>query len=709
MDKTDNGTPEDLRPKQRRRSQNLNTRKGRLSTEVRKREKEKPQKAQQKEDKSSKELQLNNLVVLRVGEEKVNVDKETLIVSSEYFKALFSGHFSDSDAKELDLTKDVEKIEDLRILLDFISNGKVEITKHNLSQVLKVSSFFLVDSLTEKCAKFMSETTSLETCVQHYLIASNYALPKHYTRKFQSLLETRFHDYIIYEEDVASYLNDEELKQLMLSGIMKHCSKESLFNFLLKWLSKSPELTDKQFTLVADIIQYFEQCKTAQTVPFQCEKKKTIANINRMAVALRKSCEPEMLQKFRLLFNNFLRSKEHVFEHLDKHTSVGIFTFSKRTCINRASTKDRNDPSCRFLVSPKRCQELLVGPNETCDLCVYQPDSRVWFHIATFGEDKYFEQVDGRPYQPTTQMRQQHAANIFCDIVVTGEEMMFRDISNKCRLVRYNFKSKRWTNFNIKDIIVAAENMTHFQFEYGRNGVLYLITRNTRQFASHLIEFRGYTFDLTGLALQPIFSTEGILERRGESFKEWSHMTVKRSSVSNELIILFTKGVGENLAILVDLGPLENGGKAKSYTLLHKESLDTTKCEELMFVDVDILETDDRFLIVSSANRVLTIKYQYKFHSKVLEFVENGPQYHLSPKCDRHGEKANRSTFRDSYWEMDEEYGFGSHNRKIKFSTFGEPDIEFHTPPPFVDTVSVCVAEVNKNIFSDLEPVKQYL
>ena len=684
----------------------LNKRKDRKSSDGRR--SSKAHRTSKREESVTNERKESDIIVLKVRGDSVSVKKEILIASSEYFKAKFAGHFGDSDAKELDLTKDVEEIEDLEMLLGFLRNNEVKITVDNVCRILKVSSFFLVDSLTDYCAAFMSETACLANCIQYYIAAVNFALPERFSRKFESFVRGRFHDLIIFENFVAEYINDEEFKLLCSSEVLKYCSKESLFNFLLKWLSKSPELTINQYKVASDVIQYFEQCKSTQAIPFQCDKKKAIANINRMTDTIRKSRDQDLLQNFQQLFTDFLRNKEPVFLHTDLHspdTCIGIFTVSKRVSVNRA--EDRNSPKCSFYLPSQSSYELF-------DVCVYEPGSRVWFHIASFREDEYFRQVDGCPYKTISQLRKKFPVNIFCDIEATGNEILLRDVSNRFKLLRLDFERKKWTNFCLNDIA----GLEAHQFVSCKNGLTYCITSNCIQATSiypmglrSYTEFRGYTFDFKRFDIStcnPVFSTTRFYVDRGPA-QTWCKMKVKYSSISNELLILSSKGTGSDIAAVVDLDPLEKGGKPTSHSLLHREVREYKNDSELLFVDVDILEIEDKFLVLSSANNLLTVKFQYTFRSKVLTKVDDGWQYALSNVCDFQREKWNCLIFGDSCWHIIEEYEHANKVRKVRFNNSGAADDEDHTPPPFVKPVTACVTEVRKSLFYDLEPVRNFL
>jgi hypothetical protein len=339
------------------------------------------------------------------------------------------------------------------------------------------------------------------------------------------------------------------------------------------------------------------------------------------------------------------------------------------------------------------------GSYELFDICVYQPDAKVWFHIGTFEEGQYLSQVDGRPYTPNIEMRKvkKFPVNIFCYIEVTGNEVLFCDISKRSKLVRFDLKNKVWTSFNIDNIVTNYK--TH-QIVCGKNGVTYLVTRNYN-FDQHGIEFRGYTFDFKIPQLHQIFSIKDLPMNGFTLHSQVAEMKAKLSSVSNELLILSSQGHGNDYTIIVDLNPLVNGGKPKFQNLLYNGKLD--------LLHDDILEIEDRFLVVSSANNVLTTKFQYKFRSKVLENVENRWHYDLPPLSELHSEKWHRFLFKDSCWLMEEEYGYTSRMRKVRIDKSGATDIEEHIPPPFVEPVSVYATEVRKSFFCDLEPVSHFL
>lgn len=778
------------------------------------------------------ETQIEDHIVLRVGEETISANKETLIAASDYFKGLFSGYFVDSELKELDLTKDVENMNDLKTLLVYMNTGEVEITDTNLSQILKISSFFIVEPLTEQCAKFMETSSTITNSLKYYLYAFEYALPNFGT--FKSYLEARFHDLLLYDEFVE-YLSEDELSHLLTSGIMKYCAKENVFNFLLMWLSHVQSLTETHIKLVSDIIEYVNTCKTIQNIPFECSFSENVLKMDRRLVVRRNA---SLVQDIRKLFIDYLvcqycthapntesdvgqsvsdvsltnHSNEDLInsqsdmsvskllvgtEHEEKsklkrntdteaemhrlhvqqscmfnrritrsmslqrkkyvrdrktesevkseaectdvrlgeceiriyfyetfsndkvedntarpsvntvgerdcnrEKCVGLFTFSQRKCIERESCEKGHDQRtcCSMCVPPK--QDVTTSDSmHVFDICVYQPDSRAWYHITTFDELKYFSEVDERPVHLTHTFKTS-TASIFCNILVIENEIWFLDICSRFKLIRYNIASRNWTNKTLD-----RHNVTHFKFILGKNGVKYFITKISTDHNSY---FRGYSAQPGSLNFVPIFVTESVHVNHGNMFNSWSLMTVNISRASNEILILDTKGTGDNLAFIIDLGSRDRGQQAKPTLMLHTTS-GTNGVVDLLFVDVDILETADRFLVVSSGSNSLTTKFECIFHSETITSVDVVQKYQITQKVDHLSEKANISQFRDSYWMIDADNDMVSGCKQIKFKATGSPTIEYHTPPPFSTTIAVCATEVNKSLFSDLEPVKHFL
>lgn len=660
------------------------------------------------ENRPSKNLPLTRHVTLRVGRETVDIHKKKLVDSSEYFKALFSGHFSDSDAKELDLSKDVDNMADLKLLLNYIDTGKCEITESNLNQILKLCSFFCVDSLAEKCALFMKDTLTFTNCLPYYFLATAFGLPKLCTRKLEVWLETRFHDMLIFDDHVPSCIDEYELKQLLSSGFLKYCSRESIFNFLLKWLPESTELTSVHPKLVSDIVQYVGNCESIPSIPLQTCKKMNASRISKVI-----NTRNKVSSDLRELMSSFLHGRGPASAlscPQSDERCVGVFTFSERISVNKEKCSDKCkliNEGCSPPKRPRPENDNLV-PKRVFDLCVYQPESKAWYHLAKFDEYEYYSLVDGKALCPTRSFKGE-TADIICDMVVTGKDILFSDISDKFKLVRYNIESETWSGLQIRDLVNDNKPVAHFKFESGKNGSVYLVTSvETSEwiFTEVFVSFHVYTVDISNMRTEEIFCTEKVGISRGTACNRWSQMTVRLSSVSQELLILFTKGTGDNVVFLVDLG-IQSYRRAN--VLWKKMSLDTHNSEELMFLDVDILETEDRFKVVSVGKEELVVKCEYKFHSNRFEIVEDGRQSKLKLDTYGYSESSKRSNFRDSYWMVDRAEVLGSYNRRIKFLVAGGHVTEQHTPPPFVKTIAIYAAEVEKSLFSSLAPVSRFL
>lgn len=129
---------------------------------------------------------------------------------------------------------------------------------------------------------------------------------------------------------------------------------------------------------------------------------------------------------------------------------------------------------------------------------------------------------------------------------------------------------------------------------------------------------------------------------------------------------------------------------------------------------VEILMLVDRFWVVFKIGGNLTVNYEYKYQSCKLNVLESGQDYiaveHIRKtflKLPRWYCTANQD---NTFWMLEGiEDTIESYLKKIIFNTVDGPVVEYHTPPPFDDPVSVYATKVNRKFFSKFKPMKHFL
>ena len=235
---------------------------------------------------------MNNLrnsfydITLKIGDEKVHAQRTVLVTGSDYFKSMFVGPFAENKS-EIDLTDLTDKVDMLECVISFLYLGEIEINEANIETLMKLSSFLMITKLQGFCSEFIVTDLNLSSCLKYYFSCLHYGFPD-LERKIGNILQSRFHDSIIFHEE-AVFLRSNELSHLLGKDYLKFCRVLDLLNFLLRWISavkeKDSHLNDEHLSFLSQFVDYVASLDKDGSARKKCEQqfddiKKEVRNLS---------------------------------------------------------------------------------------------------------------------------------------------------------------------------------------------------------------------------------------------------------------------------------------------------------------------------------------------------------------------------------------------------------------------------------------------
>ena len=102
-------------------------------------------------------------VTLRAGDRSIQAHKVILAASSPYFNAMFTNRHRESFASAIDLNGiDAETLENL---ITFIYSSSLEITEHNVQNLLSGAGLLQLASVIEACCRFLQARVCADNCL----------------------------------------------------------------------------------------------------------------------------------------------------------------------------------------------------------------------------------------------------------------------------------------------------------------------------------------------------------------------------------------------------------------------------------------------------------------------------------------------------------------------------------------------------------------
>jgi len=108
-------------------------------------------------------------VTLCAGNEEIDCHRNILAASSEFFMAMFQTELDESGKSKIPI-KEMEA-STLRLVLDYVYTGKVELSTETVQSVLSAANLFQMVHLRDGCASFMMHHISVDNCVGVYFFA----------------------------------------------------------------------------------------------------------------------------------------------------------------------------------------------------------------------------------------------------------------------------------------------------------------------------------------------------------------------------------------------------------------------------------------------------------------------------------------------------------------------------------------------------------
>ncbi|XP_052276300.1 uncharacterized protein LOC127875343 [Dreissena polymorpha] len=670
-------------------------------------------------------------VVLRVGSAEIKAHKCVLAAGSNYFRSLFLGQFTESSKSDIDLSQVTTDNISMELIINFIYSGEVDIDSENAEDIFKLSSFFLIKSLQEFCADFMLKNLNLRNCLEYFLFSFDYQLNELRT-KAELMVRARFHDYLINHENTLQ-LSPNNLIVLHQNNVMKHCSKFSLLQFLLKWLKqwKSDSYIKASLVILETLQKNASPFEGSEYLPYAAKicLRSVLNSFEKAFVdcsAIEKEDLLRILNQEVAKLVSCLHPNSHGPENRNLNTipETSVEPSSSPLEINETSVSAVNTEReiAIFALVPRMCllmeifslwprfvynehEEHLRKPLFV--VFAYVPRIRTWFRLFELDED-------------SSPMYIFSNGSLNTRFYVLDDEAWLMYKSGR-EIDMFSFQSKQWRDQGLQyfDLNVRQFDDTNESIDacivFGNNGAKYMVVKvcTESQFEIEFY-FKCYIIRDDGKTLNCIFITPEKTMMDYDVDKT-TVLTAEISATSNELLVAHStrNGTGWNLVFVANLND-----QSPSPNFLKYES--NRACDE--FTDVTILEDADRFRIVSNGKTKcgseVKVLYEYKFNSnKLIDCKDASIGLTVSRKLDPHfGElsigpfyyEQSASDGHKTVWYMESDRKSVSSLTEVTVGEEGIPIRKDHPPPPFACFSQMCVGEISRNLLTDWNQASCY-
>ncbi|XP_069122864.1 kelch-like protein 6 isoform X1 [Argopecten irradians] len=175
-------------------------------------------------------------VEVMVDEHSYHCHRLVLGAMSDYFNAMFSSGFKESNEKRV-ILQGVDK-ETFEMILSFLYTGEDQINNDNVSQLLMASVMLQITSLQTICENFLRQNLNIYNCVGVWRIANAHGL-QHLTKTSWTFI-MKFFPEICGEEEFDG-MTAEELTEIIDNKDLYTSSEELVCDAVIKWVKSDVE------------------------------------------------------------------------------------------------------------------------------------------------------------------------------------------------------------------------------------------------------------------------------------------------------------------------------------------------------------------------------------------------------------------------------------------------------------------------------------
>lgn len=220
--------------------------------------------------------------VLKIKDKEFPCHRLVLCACSSYFRSIFLSDLDESKKKEIVL-EDVEPGV-MGLVLKYLYTSKINVTEHNVQDIFAVANIYQIPSIFTVCVSFLQKRLSLSNSLAIFRLGLMLDCPRLAVSARNYACE---HFQLISRDDEFLQLLPSELAAILANDNLSVETEETVFEALMKWVSKDAESRVKELPGLLDCVRL--RLVNEDYLKDKVEKHKLI------------SSNPELQQKLQLV------------------------------------------------------------------------------------------------------------------------------------------------------------------------------------------------------------------------------------------------------------------------------------------------------------------------------------------------------------------------------------------------------------------------
>ncbi|XP_013388458.2 kelch-like protein 17 [Lingula anatina] len=174
-------------------------------------------------------------IVLLIEKHEFHAHKIVLAGSSPYLRAMFTNGMLETEKNQVEI-HGIDPAA-MRILLDFMYTGKIEITVDNVQAVLHAASMLNIGSVRSVCSNFLQTQLDATNCLGIYHLADTYSSSDLLTISWNYIAQ---HFLDLSHTDEFLQLPEGQLLNLLKSDQLQVTCEEDVADATIRWIEWDP-------------------------------------------------------------------------------------------------------------------------------------------------------------------------------------------------------------------------------------------------------------------------------------------------------------------------------------------------------------------------------------------------------------------------------------------------------------------------------------
>ena len=183
-------------------------------------------------------------VHLKVGEEVFSAHRIVLAASSDYFHAMFAHGMKESNQEVIELKDESISAAALKIVLDSIYSGDLQVNDENVFDVLVAADHLQVTSVVQQCCDYLqTQFVQLRFDVQTYCQICTIAY-RHGLTDLQEAAQSKMASMymeVCENEEFLSHIDADQLSNLLIREDLSAPSETFVFKSVMQWVKYKKE------------------------------------------------------------------------------------------------------------------------------------------------------------------------------------------------------------------------------------------------------------------------------------------------------------------------------------------------------------------------------------------------------------------------------------------------------------------------------------